>query len=147
MSYIDFVAESEPWNIYELEDKTVIKTRFILVNVVLDAVDEANNPIYSFNSETVVGSKVPDELMGEPSKKIYTLKEMMSAIEKNVKFKTKKEKWSRYRLVDGNVIEIKLVLVKVSRTTLYDQRGGRQYLVNTQPLYKIITKKELEQTR
>ena len=147
VSYIDFVAESEPWNYYELEDKTIIKTRFILVNVVLEGVDEANNPIYSFNSETIAGTLLPDELMGEPPQKTYTAKERTDAVEKLVAFKIKKEDWNRYKLSDGNLIEVKLTLVKAARTSLFDARGGRIYLVNTQPVIKITTAKELELAR
>jgi len=147
VSYIDFVAESEPWNYYELEDKTIIKTRFILIKVVLEGVDEANNPMYSFNSDIVMGALVPDELKGEPSQKPYTPKEKMDAVEKVVTFKAKKEDWNRYKLSDGNIVEVKTVLVKVARTTLFDSRGDRVYLVNTQPLIKVTTAKELEQAR
>lgn len=147
VSYINFVAESEPWNYYELEDKTILKTRFILIKVILDGVDEANNPIYSFNSDTILGALVPDELTGEPHRKAYTLKERMNAIEKVVKFKTKKEDWNKYKLADGTLLEVKLALVKVTRTTLYDARGDRLYLINTQPLFKVTTAKELELAR
>ena len=147
VSYIDFVIENEPWNYYELVDKTVIKTRLVLIKVILEGVDEANNPIYSFNSDTIVGALVPDELTGEPSRKRYTLKERMDAIEKIVKLKAKKEDWSRYKLTDGTMLEVKLALVKVTRTTLYDSRGDRLYLINTQPLFKVTTKKELELAR
>jgi len=147
VSYIKFEAESEPWNYYELEDKTIIKTRFILVKLILEGVDEANNPIYSFNSQSVLGALIPEELMGEPSQKSYTTKEKTEAIEKVVKFKPKKEEWNRYKLIDGNVLEVKLVLVKVARTNLFDPRGERLYLINTQPLFNITTARDLEKTR
>ena len=147
VSYIDFVIEDEPWNYYELEDKTTIKTRLILIKVTLEGVDEVGNPIYNSNSQTVVGALIPDELKGEQSKKKYTLKERIDATEKVVKFKTKKEGWNKYKLGDGNLFEVKLELTKVARTTLYDSRGERLYLVNSQPVFRITTAKELAQAQ
>lgn len=142
---IEFDAVEEPWNTYKLKDGTILKTRFILIQVIMEGVDEAANPIYIFNSDTVVGAMVPKELIGEPSERVYTLEERVDAIEEELSFEVMQENWNEYKLHDGTTLKVKLALAKVARTRLHDKRGQPLYLVNTQPIFNAITPPELRQ--
>ena len=60
-----------------------------------------------------------------------------------VEVKTSKEFWNEYELEDGNVIKIKLVLVKVLKTSEKDMiTGVPVYITNTQNLMIASKKKE-----
>lgn len=138
---IEFEIIKEPWNKYKLEDSTIIKTRFILIHVVKEGVDESGGPIYNFNSDNVVGAVAPKELIGTPSNRTYTLEERMSSIEKELSFETIQEDWNEYKLADEVILKVKLVLIKVAKTSLRDGRGQPLYLVNNQPLFNFIIPK------
>lgn len=47
-----------------------------------------------------------------------------------------KERWNKYKLNNGIELNVKNVLVTVSRTSKYDQRGPPVYLVNLQAILK-----------
>jgi len=134
---LEFDIIKEPWNKYKLEDGTIIKTRFILINVVKEGTDETGKPIYNFNSDNVLGALAPKELLGTPSDKAYTIAERTSSIEKELTFETIQEDWNEYKLSDGSIMKIKLVLVNATRTSLRDKRGQPVYLLNNQPLYNV----------
>jgi len=143
--YRDFKIIRELWNVYLLSDNAILKTRLILIKVIFEGIDEANNPIYLMNSDNVVGVLSPEGALGKPSTKRYTPEERVSAIEQDLDFETKEEGWNKYELNDGATIEIKLVLTKVSKTSLYDSRGEPIYLVNIQPITRSLIPKELRQ--
>lgn len=142
---IDFEVVKEPWNIYKLQDETILKTRFILINVVMEGIDEAKNPIYYINSDTVLGVISPDSLIGEPSEKRYTSEERVDAIEQELNFEQIHEEWNEYQLKDDVTLKVKLVLTKVARTSLRDSRGQPVYLVSNQPLTNAVIPKELRE--
>ena len=59
-----------------------------------------------------------------------------------VEVKTAKELWNEYELEDGNILKMKLVLVKVLKTSDKDIITGVPiYIVNTQNLM-VTSKKE-----
>lgn len=133
---IDFEIIKEPWNIYKSKDGSTLKIRFVLIKVIKEGIDETGNPIYGINSSNVVGVIAPKNLKGTPSPP-YTPKELASSIvEDDIAFDTVSEDWNVYKLKDGVTLNIKLVLVKVSRTNKFDSRGDPIYLVNSQPIVK-----------
>lgn len=144
--HLEFDPIKEPWNIYKLADGSLLKTRFILVNVIMEGVDEAKNPVYFTNSDNVVGIAAPKEILGEPSGKFYTSEDRIDAIvDESINFETKSETWNEYKFSDGTTFKVKLVLTKVAKTSLYDSKGQPLYLVKTQPLYDVSVPNELRQ--
>ena len=63
--FLEFTAEREGWNLYQIEDGTKLRIRLILTNVKRDGNDEHGNPKYLFQ-HAVVGSV---EHSDRPSKK------------------------------------------------------------------------------
>lgn len=143
--YMDFEAVKEPWNVYKLQDETVLKLRVIIISVIMEGVDEAKSPLYSANSDTLVGIFAPQSLIGEPSERRYTLEERVDAIEQELKFETIREEWAEYKLKDGSTLEVKPVLTKVAKTSLYDPKGMPLYLINSQPVTRMSIPKELRE--
>ncbi len=102
--------------------------------------DPSGNPIFDIAAQTLIVAIVPQELKGSPGGRAYTSEEVSRAIiEDDMTFDTIREGWSVYELVnDGGQLQVKLVLAKVSRTSLYDLRGDPIYAVNTQPILKPV---------
>ena len=63
--FLEFTAEREGWNIYQLEDGTKLRVRLILTNVRRDGNDEQGNPKYLFQHTLATSVEHSDQ----PSKK------------------------------------------------------------------------------
>ena len=78
--FIDFEVEEEPWNKYELNDLTVLKTRYVLKTVLRSIVNGKNN--YRGDGIPLMVIIVPGKLKGNPDTKKYSAKELEANIEK-----------------------------------------------------------------
>jgi len=134
--FIDFEVEEEPWNKYELNDGTILKTRFILKTVVRSIVSGKNN--YKGDGIPLTIIMVPGKLKGEPDTKKYSPKEVHANIDKpDMRFRISHEDWNEYRIDDGAVIRMKSTLTNISRTTLRDGNGDPIYNVNTNMIIQV----------
>jgi len=135
---VDFDIAKEDWNEYKLEDETLLKIKFLLIKVVKsNEYDDVGNPVYSTNSQNIIGVFSPKHLRGTPDERKYSPEELSSSIVKeDLGFETIKENWNVYRLKDGTTLSIKLVLSSLSRTSKFDSRGEPIYIVQTQPIFK-----------
>jgi hypothetical protein len=136
--YLDFTVLKENWNIYKLEEDVLLKMKLVLIKVILEGIDENGNPGYGSNFNVVMGVIPPKSVLGKPSDKIYSPKEIFDAISvEDVKvIETIKEDWNEYRLSDTSQLSIKLVLTKVSKTSLFDQKGEPIYNIQHQTIIK-----------
>lgn len=136
--YIDFRAKHEDWSEYELNDKTILKARFVLIRVFDEGkYDELGFPMYELNSINAVGVLVPENLRGEPTKEKYSREELdESIVEEDMNFDKIKEGWNTYELENKTKLSVKLVLASVSRTSKFDSRGEPIYIFNLQPIMK-----------
>lgn len=135
--FVDVVSSSEDWSIYKLEDGTIVKIRFVLIKALREATfDKYGNPVYHLNSQNIVGIIPLKSSVGTPSPS-YTQDELASFVtHEDMEFETIKEPWNEYKLKDGTVIRVKLVLSMVSKTNKYESHGEPIYLVNSQPIIK-----------
>jgi len=143
LEYVNFSTLKEDWTIFELDDGSVLKAKFVL-KLVLRPKGTIGD--YSINSDTVVAVAVDKKWWGPPSNREYSLQEIMANIEKEeMSFKTKTpDSWNVYQLEDGSIISVKLELVTISRTSLYTTKGERTYTFNIQPLIKARMSEELK---
>lgn len=67
---VDFNEEQENWNVYTLEDGTILKVKLVLRGVKrLNRYEPDGNPIYVINSINVVRTvNVPKDLRKKPKK-------------------------------------------------------------------------------
>jgi hypothetical protein len=143
--FVDVVSSKEDWSVYKLEDGTIAKARFILIKAVREARrDEFGNPVYSLNSQNLVGSIPPKSLVKSPSPP-FTPEELSSSIDKeDIEFKIIKEPWNEFHLADGTIIRAKMVLTMISRTNKFGSYGEPIYLTNAQPMIKAIVAESLK---
>jgi hypothetical protein len=141
INYIDFKVDDEDWNIYKLEDKTILKLKFVLLKVIREGIEPDGSPIYSMQAQILIAIFPPSDLIKSPDLRKYSVKELEEAVIKSdMKFDAKKEDYSsRYILLEqvGHLkIEVKPILVYVARTSKHDERGEPIYLIRTQAVTK-----------
>jgi hypothetical protein len=131
---VPFETIKEDWSIYRLKDGSTIKVRYILIKVLKHAqLDVYGKPVYDLNYGTIAGVILNKNLLGSPSPPSPPDVLAKSIVENDIEFETAAEPWNEYR-VEGKRLRVKLVLTKVSRTSIFDQRGEPAYLMNTQPI-------------
>lgn len=128
--YIDFNVIKENWCLYELEDETIVKFKFILMKII--PIDSKGNDL-AFNTATVLAVLTQKGQRGNPS-----LPDAVLNIEKkDLPFKVLSEEWNEYKLEDGRILKMKPSIVEISKGSTYDQYGEPSYLVQSQPIIKI----------
>ena len=130
--YVDFDTVGEPWNLYKLENESLIKFKLVLVKVMPIKNDPKN---YSLNTANVVGVESPSELRGtptpSPTKGTYNDFE-----KKDLNFIVAKESWNEYELKDGTTLKIKPAITAINKTKSFDSHGEPIYVVHSQVLVK-----------
>jgi len=137
---IDFKTISEEWNQYELEDRTLIKSKFVLVNIIQKG--PLSEGVYQalFSSQNVTGVYSPVELRGTPGQK-YSVDELgKHIIQHNLKFKqTVDGGWNEYE-TENSIIQVRNILKRVDKTSLFDSAGMPAYLVNFEAIVTVKPK-------
>lgn len=130
--YVDFETVGEPWNLYKLENGSLIKFKLVLVKVIPNKNDPKN---YSVNTANVVGVESPRELRGAPT--LPLAKGTYDDFEKkDLNFKVIKESWNEYKLKDSNTLKIKPAITAINKTKSFDSHGEPIYVVHSQVLVK-----------
>lgn len=127
---IDFEVLREPWNKYELDDGSYIKSRYVLTKFRRSQPDSQGKRKYSIDGQviTVVYNALVS-LKGTPSSETYSSEQILASIETEVGYKTLEEDWNEYFAEDGSKIRIKDTVLKVSRSRLKDLHGDPVYWV------------------
>lgn len=139
--FVNFDVVREGWNSYKLEDDATIKTKFVLIDVIMEKnykekierakMEKGVRIELGFSSQNVVGVEVPLGLRGEPSTKTYTRDDLRASVVKDdMDFEVIKETWNVYALEKGIVLKARSSPVNVARTSKCDSRGLPIYLVD-----------------
>jgi hypothetical protein len=149
--YVDFNVEKEDWNKYRLEDKTILKSKFVLISVIAEKgfkekmkkarTDKGIVLRYEFQSTNVVGVEPPEELMGKPTPQGYTPQELESCvIQDDMDFETILGTWNVYKLNEVASLKVRTSPIRVRRTSKFDDHGRPIYMVDFTADVKIIPK-------
>lgn len=133
--HIDFKLPKEEWDIYELDDGTILRIRAVLIDVVTTGqVDSIGNPNVLFSTHNVLGVKCPEKLRGPPNPSPVSPQEISSSVEAvvNIRRTIKDDSWTEYELENGFVLGLRLVVTDVRRTSKFDRNGDPIYSVNSQ---------------
>jgi hypothetical protein len=152
LEYVDFEVEKENWNKYRLKDGAILKTKFVLINVLAEkgfkekikrAKTEKGIGIgFEFQSSNVIGVEIPPNLMGEPTASHYSPQELeASVVEDEIDFETVAESWNAYKLNDGIYMKVRNSPIRIRRTNKFDSRGVPIYLVDFTADVKVFPKK------
>lgn len=149
---IEFEVEKEVWNRYRLEDNTILKAKFVLINIFAEkdfedkirkAKTEKGAKVgFEFQSTNVVGVIVPPNLLGEPSNQHYSPQELEASVVKDeMDFETITESWNVYRLNGGIILKVRNSPIRIRRTNKFDSRGMPIYLIDFVADVKFVPQK------
>lgn len=141
---VDFEPEKEVWNVYELEDRSILKIRTILVKLLhpvkptplkeIPIRGKTPLEVLEFQAKfqnLMAVTKATPTLMGTPTPPV-PLAELAQMEKVDVPYTPFLEDWNIYRLPDSNKIKVKLVVSSIFRVKeLYDELGYPVYLVNS----------------
>lgn len=153
---MDFDVIQEGWNKYKLENGVIIKSKFVLINVMMDKnleelVKEAKEKKepkmrvgMAIQSRNVMGVEAPKELRGLPSAKCSPKELQVSIIEKDMEFEVIKERRNAYKLKNGITIKVRHSPIEIAKTSKFDSQGLPIHLVNSTADIKITFPEEVE---
>jgi len=130
--YVDFEVVGEPWNLYKLEDGSLIKFKLVLVKVMPN---KSNPQNYLLNTANIVGVQSQKELRGAPTPPL-TNGTYNDFEKKDLDSEVIKESWNEYKLKDGNTLKIKPAITAIDKTKSFDSNGEPIYVVHSQVLVK-----------
>lgn len=60
--HVDFIAKSEPWCVYELEDGTIIRVRIVLTKIIDEGKKtDAGHPLYQLAFQQICDTTFPND--------------------------------------------------------------------------------------
>jgi hypothetical protein len=127
----DFIVLREDWNLYKLEDSTILKIKLVLLRVVQEGLDKFGNPKGGTMVNMIVSPVPPSELRN--------LKQIDPIID--MKYETIREDWNEYEVSDEFTLKLKPIISQIDRTEKFDPRGEPLYGVSVQATIKRISKK------
>ena len=145
VAFVAFDVEKETWNKYKLQDGTLLKIKFILINILApkgmdDVMKNAKEKgtvslDLAIQSSNIMGVEAPPNLIGMPTSAVCSTQELQeSIVESDIDFEAISESQNRYLLHFGDTdeaeLKIKISPIGVSRTSKFDQYGIPLYFVN-----------------
>lgn len=133
---VDFDIIDEPWLKYQLQDNTVLKTRYLLTRLYKKMQD--GKATYNFDGQTMTIALVPSDLIGPKDNARYSPQELSnSVIRDEVNYKTISEDWNEYYAYDGAKVRLKMTVTGVKKTSKFDNNGEPIYLVENNAMVQV----------
>lgn len=128
-NYLNFEIIKESWNVYNLHDGSILKTRNMLRSAWY--VKDGSERKYSIDVKSDTVLMCEPSLQGQKSEAKFVREEAQEKIDvEDCRYDTLSYEPEEY-LLDGNVkILIHTNITKISRTKLFDKKGDRIYLSN-----------------
>src|SRR5208283_316382 len=130
---LDFDVIREIWNRYELSDNSILKVKLVLVGVkkrgakqAAGQPSEAAKSDFDLNIQQVTA--VLSNETGAPDTRNYSPQELQAAIIKDdIRFTTITQDWNEYVVDDGTRIKIQPIIMRVAKTSKFNDRGEPVY--------------------
>jgi len=139
---LEFEVIDEHWNVYLLSDGTKLREKHVLLSIVrTDDFDALGRPIYQPFFYTLLVVLAPEELRGEPSNVVYSMRTLANA--ETVPVRVEKVVFDEpniYKLEDGTVASFKIAITSIKRSLkYYDHLGMPFYILETsiEPSFEI----------
>ena len=142
---INFEIIKEPWNRYQIQDNSILRTRTILKKV--ERVIEGEKVSFTIDAQTLTVIDADPALKGTPNNKPITKEEIAKSIEKDdMRYDKMSQEFNHYQLDDGTKIKIYTNVTKISRTSLKDAKGDPVYSVNSNNAFQITPSSHYQKT-
>jgi len=138
--FVNFKIKHEDWNLYRIEDGSLLRGRIVLSGVLVEGSENIKEKVkknrkselkLTFRSNRIFAIESPPESRGPPDFNRYTTKELRSFIvREDLDFETIKEIWNVYELENGIRLKLRLSPTSISRTSKFDSGGIPIYLID-----------------
>jgi len=141
---IDFEIIKEPWNMYQIIDNSVLKTRTVLKKI--ERVMDGDKVSFRVDAQTLTVIYADNSLKGSPNTTPITKEDMVKHIDKSdMHYDTVSQEFNEYHLDDGTKIKIFTNVTTISRTTLKDQKGEPVYNIKSSNTVEIKPSEQYKQ--
>jgi len=139
MVHLDTIHEE--WHEYEVEDKTIIKTKWVLMNIIAyGEPDPDGKRLNRVGAKTLTIVHSPKEVRGSPDK-TWTVEELEPHItERNVLFRQIHNGGLYKYETEKATIEAEYRVTQIDRTSKYDADGMPAYIIRTSTNYAVMKK-------
>jgi hypothetical protein len=139
-NYEEFNVVKEDWNIYRLEDGTVLRVRQLLVKIAKQPMTDPEEPNMSIETSNLLTAIFPpSNLRGPPSAQQYGPQELsQSIVLPNMKYVPTQEVTNEYMTKSGIKLLFQIASLNVARTNKFGPSGEPVYLVNAQTNVQIL---------
>lgn len=131
---VDFEVIKENWSRYQLHDGNLLRIRKPVIKILKSKIpDQFGRFAYFTPNMNIYDVVVPPNMKNMP-----TPDQQITAndIANEVEFDIVKEDWAEYLLKTGTKIKVKPVLVKVTKTSKFNNFGDPIYLVDSQVIVR-----------
>jgi hypothetical protein len=141
--FADFKVIHENWDLHELNNNSLLRSRVILSGVLQDKekIDKLieqmkgeKKPVLAmaFRTRQHFEVEAPPSSRGLPDSKTYSIDELKSCIvDEDIDFKTTQQSWNIYELESGIRIKLRLSVTALSRTNKFDGFGMPIYIIDS----------------
>lgn len=137
---IPFEIIKENWSTYELEDGTIIRFKFVLINIIKTPIQSEKGNLLLFNARNVIGVFSPEE-RGDKDRN-YTVEELEKYISKlNVMFRQIVDSGLNEYKTDKHTIIITPRVTKIDKTSKFDKQGMPAYIVRSETQFLVVEEK------
>lgn len=128
---LEFEPLEEKWNVYELQNQTIIRGRILVTRFARDPNETDPNKI-AISSQNVFVVDAPVEQRGQPTGPL-TNEEIRNPQGTPIDILTNNEKWGKYRILStGVVLKVKMVVDDAIRLDgKFDNDGMPQYVLHS----------------
>ena len=127
---IEFEIIKEPWNKYQIQDNSVLKTRTILKSV--KRITNKEGVQYLADMMNITAVRADPTLKGAVNLNQISNDEIAKNIEKeDMQYNTLAQEFNEYLLDDGTKIKIHTNVTSISRSSLKDKSGDPIYYIQS----------------
>jgi hypothetical protein len=145
---LDFDVLKEIWNKHELADHSFLKVKVVLITISRASEQQQGQgsaPVqqkYDFGFQQIV--VVLTNERGPPDNRQYTPAELQaSVIKDDIRFNTVTQDWNEYVVDDGTRVKIQPIIMRVAKTSKFNNRGEPIYWVEINMTVQVKPPKSL----
>ncbi len=143
---IDFEVVKEPWNKYQIQDNTILKTRTILKKV--QRLTDGDKVSFNIDSQTLTVIYADSSLKGEANPNPVSKQELEKTIDRpDMRYDTLDQDFNEYSLDDGTKMKVFTHVSSIARTTSRDKSGDPIYMIQSSSSVEIKLGEQYKQSK
>lgn len=128
--FLDFEVVNENWSTYEVEDGSILKSKFVLLSAIAYGErDEENTRLSKFSTHTLYVVYSPPELRGTPEHNLSVEDLEEYVTERNLKFSQIKDSGLNAYKFEKRIIEVDHRVNHIDKTSKYNKDGMPAYVI------------------